>query len=259
MRQLEQIAAKQSEINEQLGALQKWRTRMDSDVTRVLHHELRTPLNAIMGISDLLDDIRVNDTASDNNLTRFAGILRRNGQDLLDRISDLLELPGLCTRTVPLESREVDIAKLLQQLLSRVSHKVEERGLRLEFDLPTYVHTLCCDRVALQKVFLYLVDNAIKFTPRGTVLVRLIANETGMPVALVIVDQGIGIDDEHVDKIYEPFFQVDQGVNRQYGGLGLGLCNARRLCEEMGYSLEVDSRPGFGATFTVRFGSSMGV
>jgi len=254
MGQLEKIASRQIEINEQLGALEKWHSHMDKDATQILHHELRTPLIAIMGISDLLDDICLNKSCTDKKLTRFAGMLRRSGQDLLDRISNLLDLPGLSPGVVSPVRNEVDITRLLQEVISRVSHKIEERGLRLEFDVPAHARTVRCDRVALEKVIFHLLDNAIKFTPRGTVLVRLEVDKNGIPVALVVVDQGIGIDDEYLEKIYQPFFQIDQGLNRQYTGLGPGLSTARRLCGGMGYSLEVDSKPGFGTTIRAHMG-----
>jgi signal transduction histidine kinase len=253
--QLEQVVAQQLEMNEQLSSMEKWLPRMNRDVAHILQHELRTPLNAIMGVSDLLDDFCNRNELSEKQLLPFAGILRRSGQDLVDRITDLLELPRLCGGRRPVAMHKIDVAALLEDLRSRVEDKFLERGLLLELDVPSNVTTLCCDPVALGRVIYGLIDNAAKFSSDGSVLLRLVADEKGRPTEIAVIDQGIGIEKAHLDRIFEPFFQVDQGRNRQYGGLGLGLPVAQRLCRDMGYELSVDSRRNHGSAFRVKLES----
>jgi signal transduction histidine kinase len=257
--ELEQIAVQQLDIDEQLGSMEKWLARKGLNVRHMLQHELRTPLNAIMAVSTLLDDICNRNSANEKELASFSGILRSNGQDLCDRITNLLELPGLSEPWEPVSTREVDIERLLQDVQSSFEDKIRERGLQLELDIAPNATTLQCDTVALRRVVSCLIDNAVKFSTHGTVLVRLLTDERGTPAEINVIDQGNGIEEVLTRRIFEPFFQVDQGMTRRHGGLGMGLPIARRLCDGMGYELRVDSRPDLGSTFSVILNPSLGL
>lgn len=251
--QLEEIATQHVEFSEQVGSMEKWLSRMDRDVSHIVHHELRTPLNAIMGISDLLDDFFNRSEGGQKELIPLAGLLRRNAQDLSGRITDLLDLPRLLGSSTAIATYDADVTALLQDIRARVEHKVVERGLVLDVDIPLNTTTLRCEPGALGRVIYSLIDNAVKFSSHGTILVRLIVDKKGVPTDIVVIDQGIGIDEAHIDKIFQPFFQIDSATTRRYGGLGLGLPLARRLCNDMGYELAVDSQPDHGSTFRVKF------
>ena len=144
---------------------------------------------------------------------------------------------------------------MLTQLWSRFDAKARQCGLQLEMEIPVNVRYLNCDPNALSRVVQCLIDNAIKFSHRGKVLVRLIVNDDREPISVVVIDQGIGIEGIYFDKIFEPFFQIDQEITRKYEGLGLGLTSARRLCNGLGYSLEIDSQLNYGSKFTVHLAS----
>ena len=256
MAQLEHLAAQQVEISEQLRSAEEWLSRVDTDVVHNIQHELRNPLNTIMGISDILSGIPFDDSHGDTALNQFAGSLRRSGEDLLDRITDLLQLPGFSEIHSAAATRDVDVPKLLRGVGARVSHGVREQGLHFELDVPRSVRALRCDPMALTKIMHSLVDNAVKFSSQGVVLVRLVTDELGEPASVEVTDQGIGIEDSSVSRIFEPFYQQDKGMARRYGGLGLGLTIAQRLCDIADYRLTVASRPGQGSVFKVDFNSA---
>jgi signal transduction histidine kinase len=253
--QLEQIAAQQTQVKEQLNAMETWLSRESINLTQTLHHELRTPLNAIMGISEILDDICNRGDPSEKELIPFASMLKRSGQDLLDRITDLLEVPRLSgnDRLSSTGLQEVDVALLLGKIHSRLTHNAEKSEMQIELDVQASGAALACDPVALSRVICYLIDNATKFSSNAAVLVRLVVDESGKPQEIAVIDQGIGIERAQIDRIFEPFLQLDQGLTRRYGGLGLGLPIARRLCRDMGFTLAVDSHPGRGSCFSVKF------
>lgn len=252
--QLERIAAQQLDGNEQLDSIEKWLSRRNRSVTQILHHELRTPLNAIVAVSDLLDGICNANEVRGEELLPFATMLRHNGQELSNRITDLLEFPGLSDSGDTGSMQEVDVNSLMEDLRLRAEYKLQQQGLKLELETSGKPSYLTCDPIALSKVFHCLIDNAAKFSNHGTVLVRLVSNVHGKPRKIAVIDQGIGVETADIDRIFEPFFQVDQGLSRHYGGLGLGLPIARRLCHSMGFELEVDSQPDQGSTFVVNFG-----
>lgn len=255
MAQLEQLAAQQLEISEQLRSAEEWLSRIDIDVAHNLQHELRNPLNTIMGISDVLSGISTESSHGNKSLNQFADSLRRSGQDLLDRITDLLELPGL-SETYPVTAiHDVDVSRLLRGIGAHLNQRIREQGLRFELDTPRSVRTLRCDPMVLAKVVHSLIDNAVKFSSQGVVLVRLLANESGQPASIQVADQGIGIEPIAISRIFEPFNQVDKGMTRRYGGLGLGLTNAQRLCDLANYRMTVASCPGQGSVFEVHFNS----
>jgi PAS domain S-box-containing protein len=222
-------------------------------------HEIRTPLTSILGYADLL----MEEGLEAGQRRRYVEVVQQNAGHLLKLVDDLLDLTraemGKMMLTVETESpREV-----ASQAMELVRPKAAERGLELVLeiarDTPELIRT---DGVRLRQVLLNLLSNAIKFTPSGRVLLTVErggggagrlgqGGEAGERVRFKITDTGIGISGEHRGRIFEPFFQVDQGPSRRYRGFGLGLAISRELVERLGGSIGVRSAPGAGSTFSV--------
>ena len=217
-----------------------------------MSHELRTPLNSIIGFANiLLRNTARNLGAKDvTYLTRISA----NGSHLLTLINGVLDLSKIDARQMQLELTQVDVGALLREALDEMEPQAEARGVELIADLPVAgpLHT---DRSRLKQIILNLVSNAVKFTHRGTVTVRLHADpRTGLPARIDVIDTGIGIAADRVQSVFTAFQQEDETTSRQYGGTGLGLTITRSLAHLMGWDIDVESEVGVGSTFSVGIG-----
>lgn len=229
------------------------KTEADAAKTRFLatiSHEMRTPMNAIIGFLDLL--------AKERDETRrgeYVAIAQRSADSLLALIERLIEAAGL---TGPARGKRVDLTiepePFLRRITENFSREAMRKGISMQFKsegaLPRET-TLDADR--LEAVLHILLGNAIKFSSGGTVQLtatqKLEKDRTSL--IFLVSDEGIGIPEGQRDKVFEPFFQAEQEMNRAYGGMGLGLFVARQLCDLMGATLEVRASNGTGSTFTV--------
>jgi len=217
-------------------------------------HEIRTPLTSILGYADLLLDGGL----SAEQRERYVLVLRQNASHLLKMIDDLLDLSRIETGNLRLTLEDYPLREIAEQALELLRPRAEEKGLALAMDLVGELpETIRTDGVRLRQVLLNLLSNAIKFTPSGRVslVMRVIGHEDSggtRSLQFEVVDTGIGVDAEQRERIFEPFYQVDHGENRQYGGTGLGLAISRKLVEQMGGTLELTSEFGHGSVFTVR-------
>lgn len=220
-------------------------------------HEIRTPLTSILGYADLLAD---RDLSADQR-DRFVTIVRQNAAHLLTLIDDLLDLSRIETGNLRVTMADHSPLDIAENTLELLRPRAVQKGLTLTLnphaDIPDVLRT---DGVRLRQVLLNLVNNAIKFTPTGTVSLVVRGIEASGNAATVdngwvqfdVIDTGIGIAAEHLAQIFEPFYQVEHGENRRYAGTGLGLAISRRLIEQMGGTLTVSSQWGKGSTFTVK-------
>jgi signal transduction histidine kinase/CheY-like chemotaxis protein len=248
------------QIQQQSLALQAEKERADdanrakTDFVANMSHELRTPLTAILGYAELLRD-RLDDPADRD----AAETIRRNGDHLLAIINDILDLSKIESGRLDVECVACSPQQVITDVVSLIRTRAEEKRLTLDlyFDgsIPAYIES---DAFRLRQVLINLVGNAIKFTSVGGV--RLVTRFTPMPaiggdsrqrgeLQFEIMDTGIGMTREHVERVFEPFNQADASMTRRYGGTGLGLAISRRLADMLGGRLSVESELGIGSTF----------
>jgi len=226
-----------------------------------MSHEIRTPMTAILGFSDLLQSTDL----SRQERCEFLEGIHRNGKALLDLISDILDLSRIEADRLTLEKVDCPVQPIIDDVLSAVKVRAEQKGLSLKvehrFPLPEKIYT---DPGRLRQILVNMVGNAVKFTEHGEVCLTLrCLGEAGKAAQMqfAVSDTGIGIPADQIDKLFQPFTQVDGSASRRYGGTGLGLAISKRLAKALGGDMEVTSEPGKGSTFTVTIdaGSLKGV
>ncbi|RPH76809.1 MAG: response regulator, partial [Nitrospiraceae bacterium] len=220
-----------------------------------MSHEIRTPMNAIIGMSDLLSEGSLSLEQQEQ-----LGILRRSSTNLLEIINDILDLAKVESGSIGLEEVRFDLHEVLDKATELMALRAQEKGLEILVSVASDVPIeLIGDPHRLRQVIVNLVGNAIKFTERGEVAVR-VTNEAGanQPGTLryAVSDTGIGIPSDMLTAIFERFTQADGSTTRLYGGTGLGLAISKQLTELMGGKIWVESSLGKGSVFyfTARFG-----
>jgi signal transduction histidine kinase/FixJ family two-component response regulator len=223
--------------------------RLKSDFLATMSHELRTPLHIIIGYVDsLLEDAAEGTPAPDqgDRLERVAHSARK----LLELINSTLEISRLETSEVPISVSEVRLPELVAELKKDTLDLQERSGLEFRWHIDPSLPTIRTDRVKLGVILKNLLDNAVKFTPRGTVAVAA-TSEDG-EVGISVSDTGIGIPADARAAVFESFFQIESPVTHGQGGVGLGLYIVKRLLELLDGRIEIESEPGRGSTFRVR-------
>jgi PAS domain S-box-containing protein len=223
-------------------------SRTKSDFLASMSHEIRTPMNAIMGIADLLAK-----TALTPEQDKFVQIFRRSGENLLNLINDILDLSKVEASQLDLERIGFSLSDHLEKVMEMVAPRAQEKRLALVCEIaPGVSNELIGDPTRLRQVLLNLLGNAIKFTERGSVSLRVETDANGeAPTALrfTVTDTGIGIPDDKLDRVFERFTQADSSTTRRFGGSGLGLTISRRLVELMGGRIWVESEVDKGSLF----------
>ena len=223
----------------------------------VMSHELRTPLNAIIGYCDYwLDEAEERDPDEMLDDMRKMQVSARH---LLTLINDILDLAKIQAGKMVLDVGEFDVPPLLAELKEWVEPLVRRNGNTLTVRAGPDLGTVRADRTRVRQVLLNLLSNAAKFTINGSIRLdveRQAADGRGDETVFRVVDTGVGMKADDVKRLFQPFVQVDSSSTRKHEGTGLGLAISRKLCELMGGTIEVESAPGVGTTFTVRLPAS---
>jgi signal transduction histidine kinase len=220
-------------------------SRAKSDFMAVISHELRTPLNAITGYVDLLD-LEVDGELTEGQRSRLDRI-RIGARQLLRIIDDILVYVRSESDAFAVERLPLDLRALVGEVVELLRPEGDAKGIRLETDVEPV--TIRSDPERLRRIMTNLVSNAVKFTETGAVRIEARVDEE---LVLSVQDTGPGIRAEDLDRIFDEFWQVDQSATRAAGGTGLGLSIVRRLADQLGGGIEVESEPGRGSTFTLR-------
>lgn len=224
-------------------------SRMKSEFMANVTHELRTPLNSVIGFAALLKD----EVAGPLNAKQaaFAADILTSGQRLLALVEGILEMSRLDAAGAALKREPVNIGAALEERVAAQREAVAARGLTLRLVAATDAGSVDLDPGALRRILDALIDNATKFNREGGT-VAVTARRAGGALEIAVADTGIGIAREDLPKLFNPLTQIDAGLTRQHGGAGMGLTLARRLAELHGGTIEVESEPGSGSTFTLR-------
>jgi PAS domain S-box-containing protein len=219
--------------------------RLKSTFLANMSHEIRTPLTSIIGFAELLSE------EVEGAQNEFVELIARGGRRLLVTLNSVLDLSRLESGQMSIERRPLRLGPIIGQVADTFQKDAARKGLDLQVDLPEAPVYALVDEGAMVRVLTNLLANAIKFTPEGAVVVRLVPSAEG-PVTVQVQDTGVGIGKEFLPNVFDEFKQESEGNSRAFEGTGLGLSITKRLVDLMEGTITVDSAKDEGSTFTVR-------
>jgi signal transduction histidine kinase len=236
-RQLEESYSKLKELD-----------RLKSNFLATMSHELRTPLTSVIGYSEMMLEGLGGPLTGEQR--EYLGIIMEKGENLLQLITSILDISKIEAGRVRLVISEVDAAQLMRDAVATVLPLARKKGLKVTCE-PAALPKIQVDRDKVRQCLVNLCSNAVKFTPAGGHITVYAEPAAGERLVMHVADTGIGIGEEHVDKVFDVFYQVDGSSTREYGGAGLGLAIVKSFVDAHGGDVKVRSAPGVGSTFSV--------
>ena len=244
-----------TEANQQLARA----IRLKDEFLANMSHELRTPLNSILGMNEALQD-EIFGSINERQLKALQTI-ESSSTHLLALINDILDVAKIESGQVTLELTATDLDSLCNSSLAFIKQQALTKRIQLITRIPKYLPELMLDERRIRQVLINLLNNAVKFTLEGGTItlevsqVQLESSTTNLTplnyLKIAVIDTGIGISSENIQKLFQPFIQIDSALNRQYKGTGLGLALVKRLVELHGGTVELTSEVGVGSCFAI--------
>lgn len=223
--------------------------RMKSNFLAIMSHELRTPMTGILGFAEIL-----NDSLENPEHKELTDIILKGGKRLTNTLNLILDLSKVEADKINIYCKDIKVSEVVNESVKLFSVYAEDKSVEIQTEITDDV-TASLDPKLLEHILSNLIKNAVTFTQKGTVTVMVLSEKNdGVLYAVIKVrDTGIGIHEEYLETIFEPFRQVSEGLTRKFEGTGLGLTITKKFTEKMGGTISVESKPGAGSTFTVRF------
>ncbi|MDH5408477.1 MAG: ATP-binding protein, partial [Gammaproteobacteria bacterium] len=224
-------------------------TRTKSSFLANMSHEIRTPLTAIIGYSESMLE---NDMSPSEQIDSLSTVIR-SSKHLLNIINDILDLSKVEADKLEVELIPLSPFDLMNEVRSLITLLAEEKGLlfSIDYDLPI-PETISGDPLRLKQILLNLANNAIKFTHQGSIRIEVSCDCSNEQMTFKVMDTGIGMNKEQIEKLFIPFSQADTSTSREYGGTGLGLHLSKQLAEKMGGDITLESATNVGSKFELR-------
>ncbi|MCC7014510.1 MAG: PAS domain S-box protein [Planctomycetes bacterium] len=226
-------------------------SRAKSEFLANMSHEIRTPMTAILGFADLLrdDGELLNDPA---RRREALDVISHNGQHLLSILNDILDISKIEAGKMTIEHIATEPRKIVDEVVSLLAVRAHSKGIELDARYESALpQRFPCDPVRLRQILMNLCGNAVKFTERGSVRLRVAFDPQPQRISFAVSDSGIGMSREQLSHVFGAFEQADSSVTRRFGGTGLGLRISQRLAGMLGGEISVASTPGVGSTFTL--------